>query len=269
MRKKLFRSLLLLVFAGSSLVSEAKFPGFFSHFELGFTYPMATARFEGYNPVYSITGSGDLGVSLGDTFVSRNVTSKLAYGAYIGSSIRLKRTGVASALSLHIDIVENAYVWENLYKAFSVDGSEYDLSNSVIAVGYQIGVPVSLDYKFGAGAMGSKNYRLTGSFGVGGMPAAYFMVAESAGNVGGGFSFATTPFVKAEVGVMAGICIKVRGLVSFGAVPWINESKSFFSESTGGFKVTGQTTAMFSLVIMPFSWAWKKAGWWDGDFKYD
>lgn len=270
MRKNLLRGLLVMLLALCPFTGEAKFPGFFSHLEIGYSYPIAIAKFEGYNPVYNYSGAGDFGISLGDTFVTRTVRSKFAYGAYVGSSIRLKRTGSKSALAMHIDVMANAYVWEDLYKAYSTfDGGEYELPDMVVAVGYQLGVPISLDYKFGAGAIGNKNSRFTGSFGAGAMPAAYFMVATSGGNVGGGMSFTATPFVKGEIGVMAGICVKVRALVAFGAVPWIDNQKSFLASSSGGFTVTGQTTAVFSLVLMPFSWAWKKDGWWDNDFKYN
>jgi hypothetical protein len=268
MRKALFRRLAILILVMSPLVSSARFPGFFSHLEIGYSYPMATAKFSGYNPVYNYSGTGDFGIAIRDTFVSRSVSSKFAYGAYIGSSIKLKRTGIKTSLAMHIDVMANAYVWEDLYKAFSATGTEYEIPDNVIAIGYQFGVPMSIDYKFGAGALGSLNPRFTGGFGAGVMPAAYFMVAESNGNVGGGMTFTATPFVKGEFGVVAGICMKFRALVAFGAVPWIDNNKSFLAASTGGFKVTGQTTAVFSFVIMPFSWAWRKEGWWDNDFKY-
>jgi hypothetical protein len=269
MRKHLYRNLVLVILLLSPMVSSAKFPGFFSHLEIGYSYPMATAKFEGYNPVYNYSGSGDFGIVVGDTFVTRNVTSKFAYGTYIGSSIRLKRTGVKTALALHIDLMANVYVWEDLYKAFSsFDGMEYDFPDQTVAIGYQLGLPMTLDYKIGAGALGSRASRFTGSIGAGIFPAAYFMVAESNGNVGGGMSFTASPVIKGELGVVAGICIKVRGLVAFGPVPWIDNNKSFLASSTGGFKVTGQTTAVFSVVLMPFSWTWRKEGWWDNDFKY-
>lgn len=254
------RKLLLVICISVPFLSSARMPGFLSNFELGYSYATATANYRGANPYYD----GD-GIYLRDTTISKTAKSKYGYGAFIGTYLPFKRLGEHSSVGLDITLGGNAYVWTDFFTGYSVTGDEISLSGGLGGVSEQIYVPIGIDFKIGCNAVGVKNHRFTASVGAGVQPSMNVTIAEAGlGDFGGGLAFSAIPYVKGEVGVFWGICWKLRLMTGFGSVPLIDNDKSLLAGSASGFlKVTGKTMTQASIIIMPFSWGWKKEGWWN------
>lgn len=273
MKFKLIQTFLLFMLIGLTanaqflILVDGRLPKYFTHYEVGYSYSFTTI-----NQTQTFTLS-DGSVH---TFKQTGINSLMSPGVYVGWSTVLKRMGMnkSTGLGLHFGVQENMAVWSHTSKSWgTVDNGEngfYD--EETVGMSLQLGVPVSLDLKFGFDANKYKNIRWGGSLGVGVMPQVTFSAGipnfESE-SVAAGF----TPFIKGDIGFFAGIAFKLRAQVGLGFMPIADSEHSLFGGISGGlggdesvqhdYKVNAPMQTTISLIIMPFSWGWEERGWWN------
>lgn len=246
-------------------ISNAQLPGIIQRLEIGYSYNMGFAEYESEDVIVDpITGAAYTKTNTID------VSSKFGWGGLIGTSFPIKQLGRKSMFAIGADFTYNAYVWD--YKVPYFSGYTFDSVGGVTGLAYtstygfdgasvQMGLPVSADFKFGCDAIADKTVRFCGTIGVGGYPSMSATVDAS----NAGFGFGVTPFVKAEFGMMAGLCFKLRAMYTMGNIPFYTEGNSIYSltnfKSTSS--LTGKSGISLSLIIMPFSWNWNTTGWWN------
>lgn len=236
-------------------------PGFLQRYEMGYTFPIGMATYKSAN---SYTRSGNNM----DTSFSQNVTSTAGFGVVVGSSIPLKQLSDRCMLSLGVGYAYNMFTWDYQIPSFrsTLTGEDgkvyYDFNDMPISgASLQMSLPISADFKFGNDAFLRKNVRFGTTFGVGVLPVA----AVTADFDNAGFGFGAAPFVKAEVGIFAGICFKLRAQYALGYMPFYDSKNSLSGITDLSVKssLVGKQTLSFSLIFMPFSWAWQERGWWN------
>lgn len=257
---------LLLTLIARPASAQKGFPGVIQRMQIGYSFTKGWAQYE----------SKDAAVDplTGKTFTNTNktdVTSKLGWGGVFGTTVPLKKLGRKSILGLGVDYMYNVYVWD--YKTPTFNGYTRDSSGAITGLSYtnddlgfdgasvQLALPISADFKFGCDALTDKSIRFCGTIGAGVFPSMAATVDAS----NAGFGFGAAPFIKAEFGVMGGICFKIRALYSFGSIPYYTEGNSInnmanFSSTSS---LTGKSSLTFSLLFMPFAWKWNTSGWWN------
>lgn len=244
--------------------AQGRIPGAIQRIQVGFSYTKGFAQYE------SIDQKAD---DKGNLYTQTNkidVTSKAGWGGLVGTSIPVKRLGTKSILAIGVDFMYNIYVWD--YKApyfngFAKDstgtitGLDYNDSYSFDGVSVQLALPVSADFKFGCDAIADKTVRFCGTVGAG----AYPSLAATVDASNAGYGFGIVPFVKAEFGVMGGICFKIRTTYAIGKIPYYTSgnSVSTLADFNSTSSLTGKSSFAVSLIFMPLAWKWKTTGWWN------
>jgi hypothetical protein len=255
-------AILFVVFCPQNINAQwFRLPGVLQRYEIGYSYSISNAT---YKKTDNWNGSsGKL-----DTSFSENVTSKAGFGAVIGTAVPLKRLGGKCMLALGIGYGYNMYTWD--YKTPSFGGTYTDGQGNVVydfnqlpvsGISLQMSLPLSADFKFGNDAFLNKNLRWGTTIGAGVYPTA----ALTADFDNAGFGFGAAPFVKAELSFFAGICFKLRAQYAIGYIPFY-DNKNSLSGWTGydvKSSLIGKQQINFSLILMPFSWAWQERGWWN------
>ncbi len=224
-------------------------PGSILRFELGYVNTGSTADYSGKLRLY------DNGAYLRDSAHSQTVGST-GFGVSFGTFHPIARLGKVSMLTLSITGMYNQIKWQNIGENI------YQGTNlSITGQTRQLSLPVGFDFKFGCDATMNKNNRFCASIGAGATPTYSFtdIEAHSVGKA----SF--HPFLKFEAGVLAGLCMKVRVIYSFLNVEYVNEVNTSTEDDNlaESFTLTGNPPVSVSFIIMPFSWAWQRHGWWD------
>ena len=250
----LFAFLVLFAFAAPEAAAQYVYNGPGSRgpasIELGYAYPISGATFS-----YSATNY-DVKTGLKtDTSYTEHITSKGGLGAIIGYSWALSKMGENSRLNISAALMYGITLWES--GAFSYSSSTQGGTQSVGSGSVDFGVPIGLDYKFGADAMHDKSQRYCATFGAGVYPAFSFTVYKE--QTGGGLR--VLPYLKGEVGIFAGICMKIRAQYSFGSLKYIDYS-SETNYGTSHTSLKGKSSFSLALVLMPFSWKWGRSQWW-------
>lgn len=266
--KSRISTLLVAAFFLMQLDAQAffyNFPGFLKRYEMGYNYSIATARYKSTESIVE-PNTGKVFNSVQD----KMVTSKLGYGGFVGTSIPLKQTGQSTALHLGIGFNYNIYMWD--YEVPMFDNFYYDESGNPIGTNYSktfgissmtahMALPISADFKFGAEATLDRSKRWTGTLGLGVYPNGNLTMDFN--DVG--YGFGVSPFAKAEIGIKAGIIMKLRATYIYGNIPYFSTQANMFgiSEMTAKSELIGQHNINFSFIIMPFSWTWDMGGWWN------
>jgi hypothetical protein len=237
-KKTLLVSSLALV--SLPVVSSAKIPGLLQRFQLGYTFVMNTAELKNTTP---------------DTSYSTSFNTSAAFGVTAGTYIPLKRLGRASSLALGIDYMYNMMTWKSKIPGF---GGEIDFSGATA----QMALPIGLDFKFGADALTVKNHRFCATLGAGAFPSYAVTVLDNSAGLTIDPAFSVAPYVKAEVGIFAGICMKVRAIYTIGNVTYM-DYKVTESGANYSTKFSGTSNLAVSLLIMPFSFKWQNEEWWN------
>ncbi len=172
--------------------------------------------------------------------------------------------------AIGVDILYHGYLWD--YRAPLFSGFDFDDDGNISGYQYSsdyyfdgmtvhMAMPIGGDFKFGCDALADKSIRFCGTIGAGAYPSISATVDAS----DAGFGFGVNPYAKAEFGVMAGICFKIRAMYTFGNIPFYTEGNSI--SSFAGFdsrsSLTGKQSLTLSLIFMPFAWNWKESGWWN------
>ena len=258
MRKtSLLAGLIMLVAA----TSFAKFPGLLQRYELFYTYPISWAEYTRKDKILAPGAS----VSI-DTTMTYNVQSKLAYGAGIGTFFPLKQLGRKSKLALDVGILANIYTFDyptTTFSGLNSDGT-FDYTDGLAFSGatMSMAVPIGVSAKIGCDAMQDKKIRWCWSGGVGVYPS--YNISVDFDNIDA--QFAVQPYVRTEVGIYAGVCIKLRAQFAFLDAPYMkmgskNSFSGFGNESNTS--LTSKGNLNLSLVIMPFAFTWKRSEWWN------
>lgn len=274
--RKVIALLVILVTAPAAIY--AQMPGFLQRIDIGYSYASMIATYNGINQVYTPSTN-----SFADTTVKNKVYTTGGFGGSISTFIPCKQLGEKSMLAISVGVVYNIYTWGSVYKTLvnpneatpATVGYTDSITNSLGYKGTTISIamPISLDFKFGNEALTNKNARFCATIGGGINPVYTGTTFQSnlnqlfTGNYksDNGTGFGVQPFVKFEGGVRGGLVWKIRALYSFGNYDLINKSSSADAKLglPSTFTLTSNSSFTLSFVVDPFSFTWKKKGWWD------
>jgi hypothetical protein len=251
MNKQPLKTLLLTALIALPFFSQAKLPGILSRFQLGYSFLSNSAEYT------SSLKANFLGIDT--TYKPYDMSTTAAWGFTAGTYFPLKRMGNASALVLGVDYMYNLMTWKSKVPF----GPEANFAFDGATV--QMALPIGLDLKFGSDAVQTRTPRFCGTIGAGVYPS-YAMTTLTGAPVTLDPTFAVAPYVKAEIGIFAGICAKVRLLYAIGDLAYMdykNGSSSNGMTSEGTAKLVGKSNMAISLLIMPFSYKWQDENWWN------
>lgn len=244
--------------------AQFRLPGIIQRYQMGYSYPMAWAEYKRTDRVTTADGSKF------DSTITSKTHSKFSFGGLVGTTIPVKRLGEKSMFAISIDMLYNGYLWD--YRAPMFSGFDFDDNGEITGYQYSsnyyfdgmtvhMALPVGGDFKFGCDALADKSIRFCGTIGAGAYPSISATVDAS----DAGFGFGVNPYAKAEFGIMAGICFKIRAMYTFGNIPFYTEGNSLssFTGMDSKSSLTGKQSLSLSLIFMPFSWSWKESGWWN------
>lgn len=257
------RSALMISFLTLSLATakaQTAMPKFLQRFQVGYSFLKAEADYRVQYPIEN-TDPVRLDRYFRDTVIAHSVENKGGYGITTGTYIPIAEIGKRSVLALTIDFVYNSYKWD--YTAITGNIRTLPGQQKVVTGNTtQIGAPIGLDYKFGGDAKLDKSRRICASGGFGG--SALSTTTEYSGE--GNSSIKVYPYIKGEVGVYAGMCIKFRAMYTFGSFRYVNDRGPAADAQTGYFNSTvslyGKSSLALSVIIMPFSPSWQRTKWW-------
>lgn len=244
--------LCLSLIVSNAFSAQAKLPGFLTRYQIGYSFVNSTAEYNGMLRTYDLKHN-----YIADTPWTETVHTSAAFGITMGTYLPIKRLGKSSTLATNIDFTYDFKYWKNVAGGLYSEFTDLDISG----VSVEIGVPITLDFKFGCDATSTKNQRFCTTLGAGIYPTFAFTSFED--NAATGFGMA--PVVKYEVGFFKGICMKFRVLYSFDNIQYISKSGSVFKQDdlASNFTLKGKSTLTVSAIFMPFSFLWERKGWWN------
>jgi len=239
-----------------------KWPGAVKNIEFGYGTSKTWADYSRKDKVVREDGK------VYDTTVTMGVSSKSGFSGQFGTSIPLKRLGNVSTLSLGVTGVYNLYTWDYPTAngaALTDSGIRYDYSSDIkfTSATMNAGLAISADFKFGVDAMMDKSYRWGWTGGVGVLPS----VNVTADIDNADMTFGVQPFVKTELALRAGIVWKLRLMYAIGKLDYIDAKSNtgFFgiTNSEHSTMLTGKGNFTAALILMPFSWTYKRSSWYN------
>ncbi len=254
MNKLQLKAFLLCAVLSVPLVSSARVPGILSHLQLGYSFLSNKAD---YTSTYYSKG---LGHDIDTTYKPFEMKTNASWGFTAGTYFRLKRMGNASSLCLTVDYMYNMMTWKS-----KVDGFAFENDFLLDGATVQMALPIGLDIKLGAHAVDLRTPRFCAAFGAGVYPS-YALTTLTGVPVTIDPTFAVTPYVKAEVGIFAGICVKVRAMYAIGDLAYMDykhDEGDGNIQAGGTAKLTGKSNFAISLLLMPFSYKWSTENWWN------
>lgn len=239
-----------------------RFPGVIKQYEVGYGYSKTWGEYKRTDRAVREDGK------VYDTTTSMSVSSNFGFSGQTGTIIGLKQLGRKSKLALGVSFLYNAYTWDypTANGVFLTDsGLRYDYAYGLLFSGATLnaGLALSADFKFGVDGMMDKRYRWGWTGGIGVLPSA---------NVTSDFddadlTFGVQPFLKSELALRAGIVWKLRLLYAFGNLKYLDvkPGKGLFglSNAENTTMLTGKGNFTVSLILMPFSWMYKKSMWYN------
>lgn len=249
-------ALLAISFSASAQWYD-RFPGFIKNYEIGYSYPVTWAK-------YTRTDHLVTGGAAHDTTINLDVKSKAAFGASMSTYFPLKQLGRKSKLCLAVGFMYNLYTWDYptyALSGFNNDGFNYNSSIAFGGATLHVGVPIGLDAKIGCDGMMEKTIRWGWTAGAGVVPS----VSLTADLDNADAQIGVQPYIKSEVALFAGICWKLRVMYAIGNLTYVDVDgkNSLFSDGNSSTKLIGKGNLTASLIIMPFSWMWKKSAWYN------
>ncbi len=275
---KLFRSLkicIVVVFLCSPLFSLAQYKfeiqPFFSYFkdlrrwEISGNYMLTQGTFNGVIPLYGLNNR-----YLTDSTLKRSVNAEPGFGGSIGVSVPFAALGHISVWAFTIQGMFNQYKWKDLNIANNSDGTPKIPTTRLNATSSQLSIPFGIDYKIGCDAFGTKRLKFCAAFGGGFMPQLTVTKLDSVvTSIGPEANIGFTPYVKAEVGMFMGWTVKLRAMYTMGNVELMNSGDAINPYSDGPFKLTTNSHAVFSLILMPFSHRYRETSWYNDHDSYN
>ncbi|MBS1779755.1 MAG: hypothetical protein JST70_10560 [Bacteroidetes bacterium] len=266
--KSIFRNVLYLIFTLASFSSNAQWQGFVrgalsdedgskwydqSRMELCVSYPLPQAFIE---TQYEVFDPETQTVSMSKKTLHTLTVSK-AWGAGVSMSFPLT-SGKKTCLAISSAFMGNVFTLSPS-KPILISPNKYFSPLSYTCIYF----PVSLDFKYGADAIYTRNLKSMFNIGFG----AYPYICESSRQSG---YIGVTPFVKAEFGFFAGIAMKIRATCSLKSMNY-DEDGSYeiptqyhnsygnivrSPDIQGTYTIQGSPDLILSLVILPFSRKW-------------
>ena len=246
-RKSIFPTLTLAAFLLLSNFSygQAKY-----NFEIGVSYTMATAEYKTTSKYFNYVTNEQA-----DSVLKETIKTKAGIGGLLGHHFRLIKMGNFSSISMSINFMYDILIWE---QASSYKDGYNNTASAYETATVRMGLPIGIDYKLGCDAVGDRSKRLTGSFGAGVFPEMLLTSYLDQGKS----SFKVQPYIKGEVGIFLGICMKLRGTYTMGKVNYVDYSSDKGYWNTNAI-LKGKSSFTISLVLMPASLKWKKDEWWN------
>ena len=257
-----FIIVLLLSTLPNAYAQYEKWPGVVKNIEFGYGTSKTWADYTRKDKVVREDGK------VYDTTVNMDVNSSSGVSMQFGTSIPIKRLGWVSTLSLGLNGVYNMYTWDYptaTGATLTDSGIRYNYTQGVLFTGATMnaGLAISADFKFGVDAMMDKSYRWGWTGGVGVLPSmnmtSDFDNAQT--------TFGVQPFVKTELALRAGIVWKLRLMYAMGKLTYLDaKSKTGFFTYTNSEQIsqlTGRGNFTVALVLMPFSWTYKRSSWYN------
>lgn len=250
---KVFFAVIALAILNSNgmFAQKSRMPGLLQRTHLGYSFLVNSAEFKVKQSVITPDFSKD-------TSYTESMNTSGSFGFTIGTYIPLKRLGRKSSLNLGIDYMYNMMLWDAKYKVYDGNGNTYDAPFSGGTL--QMALPIGLDFKFGCDAITSKDARFCATLGAGALPSYSLTALDQVSNIDPKFSAA--PYLKAEVGILAGICVKLRAVYAIGNLSYMDITEKNDYGKTNS-QLNGTSNLTLSLLIMPFSWSWSRDYWWD------
>jgi hypothetical protein len=254
-----FKPLLLLTLGLAPVAAQAQVPGFLKRIQVGYTIPMEKAN---YIRTYPVPNPASLKIddSFRDTTVTSVIEPSAAVGGLLGTYFRVAKLGKASTLNISVEANLNMLTWDNAESQSQTPDQKQ--TEVITGTTTAIGLPVGVDLKFGADAYPDKSYRWTSTFGVGANAGSIQTTLNNASNS----EIAVRPYIRGEVGLLAGMCFKVRATYTFGQLQYIRTDNSA-KNSQGNIyanitTLTNKSSFAVSLIVMPFAPMWDKSRWW-------
>ena len=192
-----------------------------------------------------------------DTTVQTNARLTKSITAYLGVSVPLAMLNDKSMLCL--DIEGNVLMGEISHDTINIPLIYKNNPVQENMPFMMMSAPISFNYKYGGDASLSRDHRTMLSAGAG-IAASYTTIDGIA--EGGSIDpiINAVPFVKAEVGFVLGVAIKVRGTAYMGNFNLIDYKSKDLANASGVIekRYSGQLGYNLSVIVMPLSLAWDK-----------
>lgn len=237
-------------------VRQSRLPRSLHKFEVGISSVGATGYYKSYFDEWK-PGTTDVvskyheGPTIGKGGLAINV----------GTYSRLLKLGKRTAIAFDMNYMFSWMKWQGIGTGFYSDKLWNEGGST-----WQMSFPIGLEYKHGSDARLEKNHKFCFSFGGGIMPmVSASKLTDTVKKKGREFKFGYQPYVKAEIGVLMGICWKLRLMYSVGEVELLDDYRTFHKDpySVSQFNLKENSAITFSIVMMPFSYDWPDNGWWN------
>lgn len=253
--------LLILGIGLMPVVANAQVPGVFKRLQVGYSFLSEKATFERTYPVPN-TALLKIDDTFRDTTISVDVKPTASLGVFLGTYLRVAKLGKASTVNFSIEANMNMLTWDKA----TTDGKDATPENNpeLVMTGstMHIGMPLGFDVKFGADAYPDKSYRWCAGFGVGANAGSANTTLNGASNS----EILVRPYIRTEVGILGGMCFKLRLAYNFGKPQYINVDNSAANAQGNVYQnttsLTGQPSFTTTLIIMPFASTWDNSRWW-------
>lgn len=221
-----------------------------------------------YLSYYAQYGMAFTGADYSHTFIGTDENGDPVGEQTINRHYNMKGISVGAGMYYRVgELSENSEIAFNLFIAFNVfnfdpgninTSPNYNYDYSIQS--FQVGVPLTLDYKYGGEAIFDKTEKVSFTFGAGLSP---MMNATGIGPMSN-IKFNIRPYVHAELGIFAGIEWRLHFAYYGGQskLADLNEGSAFMDQLPEGSRIQMNSSSMYvvGLGIMPFSFDWKK-GW--------
>lgn len=189
-----------------------------------------------------------------DTSFTTTARLSSSLSGFLGVSVPVAMTSEKSMLCL--DIEGSVLMGELTHDSVTVPLTYTDLLVQESIPFMLASAPISFNFKYGGDASLSKDHQTLLSAGAG-IATSYITVDDGSG---ADPLIKAVPFVKAEVGFVLGVAIKLRGTAYMGNYNLINYQSPELSRATGIISRSYATQLGYnlSIVIMPLSMTWDK-----------
>jgi len=189
-----------------------------------------------------------------DTTFSTNVRLTKSLSGYLGVSVPFAKPTEKSMFCL--DIEGNVLMGNLTYDSIKIPLTYTDLIMAESIPFMMASAPVSFNYKYGGDASLSREHKTLLSAGAG-IATTYITIDDGSKSDA---LIKAVPFVKAEVGFVLGIAIKVRGTAYLGNYNLIDYKSPDASFATGVIErsFAGPLGYNVSVILMPLALTWEK-----------
>jgi len=210
--------------------------------------------FSGFKYEQSFTRTDfETGETTHDTSFSMKIKPKVSFGVSSHSSRPLCDMGENAALLFNYGASFNYFKFETDSLHLGHNYHSYQI------LAFQMGAPMTIDYKTGCEAMLDQSKRSTFGFGVGFIPTLNYAAVNFNQS---STSFKVYPYAKVEMGFFWKICMKLRASCQLGKYNYLElDNYGTNSYETNAVKLSGGPIFALSFVVMPLAFDWEEFGW--------